>query len=55
MAKIFLHTFRVHFEVGAPLDFVTETAAQARDKAKAERPGEIIRKIKVVKEAGNGQ
>ena len=38
-------------EIGEPLDFTTETAAQARDMAKAERPGAIVRKIKVVKEA----
>jgi len=51
MEAVFLHTFRVHFEIGEPLDFTTETAAQARDMAKAERPGAIVRKIKVLKEA----
>lgn len=37
------HTFRVHFEVGTPLDFQTETAAQDRDKALAERAQRLQR------------
>lgn len=47
-------TFRVHFETGRPLDTPAETAAEARKQATAARPGAIIRKIKLLKEATNG-
>jgi hypothetical protein len=47
-------TFRIHFETGKPLDVPAEPAMQARKQATAARPGAIIRKIKVLKETGNG-
>lgn len=43
--------FRVHFEGSEPVDVTAETPAQARKSATAARPGAIIRKIKIVREA----
>lgn len=47
--------FRVHFDnpVAAPFDTFASDAEHAREKAKAERPGELIRKIKKVRDTAS--
>lgn len=47
-------TFRVHFDIGDPLDIEVETSKQAEAQAKAARPGSFVRKIKVLKERADG-
>lgn len=47
-------TFRIHFDIGDPIDIDAETPKQAEAQAKAARPGTFVRKIKVVKENARG-
>lgn len=44
--------FRVHFQANdaVPFDTMATGAADAREQAEAARPGELIRKIKVMRE-----
>ncbi|WP_411033807.1 hypothetical protein [Shinella sp. BYT-45] len=46
--------FRVHFqgEDAPPFDVLTVDAADARKRAEIARPGEIVRKVKVVRAGG---
>lgn len=43
-------TFRIHFDIGDPIDIDAETPKQAEAQARTARPDAFIRKIKVVKE-----
>lgn len=43
--------FRIHFDGSESIDVSAETPAQARKEAAARRPGAVIRKIKILKEA----
>lgn len=44
-------TFRIHFADGDPLDIEAVDARSVRSLAEASRPGVLIRKIKLLKEA----